>query len=319
MTLLDLGIDIGGTKIAMGLSKKQGVGLTRKLVFSSQGKLPPTQWYARLKENMWLVLGHDLKTFQDKGRIGVAIPGQILKDGRIGHCPNTPVLKKLNLAQWLKKDFKVPVHTDNDANAAALAEHQFGAGRGIQRMVYLTISTGIGGGIIEGGKLVTGNDHVAGEVGHLIIHFDGERCACGRRGCLEAYGRGPALEERIRRRLSQKKLSVGEKQLLNLAGGKASHWRNTLISRALKKHNPVILQELDRHSFYLAVGIGSLANILNPERIVLGGGLTQLGKPLFAAIHKHLKSVAIPKHVDLRPAALGADVGIYGAIALCRK
>ena len=186
-------------------------------------------------------------------------------------------------------------------------------------MVYVTISTGIGGGLIENGKLVTGRDHLAGELGHMVIQMDGELCGCGRRGCLEAYGRGPALQARMQARLSKTKLSSDEKALLKLAGGKVQQWSNQLLAQALKQGNRAAVAELDQHARYLAEGLGSIANILNPKRIVLGGGLTQLGKPLFDGINKHIRARAIAKHVDIRRAKLGSEVGIYGAIALCRQ
>ena len=319
MTLLDLGIDIGGTKIALGLSKKRGLGLARESYISAQAEMDPKTWYARLKTAIDQILGPDRAAFLKHGRVGLGIPGQILPDGSVGHCANTPVLRKFNLIQSLKRDFRVPVLADNDANVAALAEHQFGAGRGVQNMVYVTISTGVGGGIIQNGKLMLGKFHNAGEVGHTILQLGGERCGCGRYGCLEVYARGPALEARIRTRLRQSKLSAAEKKLLILAGGSAKNWSNHLLGQALRQGNSVAKAELDRHGYYLAEGLGSLMNILDSDCLVLGGGLTQLGKPLFDAIIKHWPQRSLVPRSDIRRATLGADIGIYGAIALCRQ
>jgi glucokinase len=211
------------------------------------------------------------------------------------------------LIDWLEEDLGIPVHLENDANAAALAEWQFGAGRGYDDVLYLTMSTGIGGGLILGGRLHRGAAHAAGEVGHLRVSWepDAEICSCGKRGCLEAYAGGACWARRLRATVP------ADSRMATLAGG-VEHVTPEHVVRAAREGDALARSEMDRFNYYLARGISTLGFVLAPQVVVLGTIAVAAGEeicfaPVREAVREQLWDV-IAEGMQIVPAELGAEL-----------
>jgi glucokinase len=236
------------------------------------------------------------------------------KTGMIMEPPNLPGWVDVPLVKILQDALGIPVYLDNDANAAALGEHRFGAGRGVENMVYLTISTGIGGGIIIGNKLYQGQNGNAGEIGHMSLAINGRPCNCGSRGCLEAYASGTNIAARAR-----EAVGAGEKSLLTELAGSPDNISGETIMAAMQAGDSVATRIWDETMEILGAGIANVINIFNPQRVVLGGGITNFGDLLFGPIRRIALSRAmgpLAQVAEIVPAQLGGQVGVLGAAAV---
>jgi glucokinase len=216
------------------------------------------------------------------------------------------------VADWFAAEFPgVPVHLENDANAAALAEWRFGAGQGARHLVYLTMSTGVGGGLVLDGRLYRGTGG-AGEVGHIPVEWDGEPCGCGRRGCLEAYVGGRCWSERLAR------MTPADSRVAALAGG-AARARPEHVIAAAREGDAFARAELDRWNHYLARGLTVLSFVLAPELFVLGTIAAAAGEALsLAPLRRSLAErvwPAIARRCEIRASALGSDRAFYAALS----
>ena len=287
-----IGVDLGGTKIAAALAKTDGKIVT-DLTIPTEAQKGKKHVLENLKKAIFtLARGNHAKI----DCIGIGVPGPILYDkGIVIQPPNLPGWNRVNLKKLIEKEFKVPVHIDNDANCAALAEARFGAGKHARHFIYITISTGIGGGIIIDRKLYRGMIGAAGEFGHMIIDSKGYTCGCGNVGCLEALGSGTA----IKKRSGMDAISV------------------ELAARQGDKKMQEVIAET---AHYLAIGISNLVNIFNPEMVVLGGGVSKMRELLLNPIRKEFKQYALKltaQNVKIVQAKLGSESGVLGAVALC--
>jgi glucokinase len=211
----------------------------------------------------------------------------------------------------------VPVELDNDANAAALAEHGYGAGRGAENMVYMTISTGIGGGLIVGGRLIHGVGDAAGEVGHMIVQPDGVPCGCGARGCLETICSGTSIARRAAERLAG-----GGRSSALLEGGGLKEITAKAVAEAARAGDAVASEVWDETIEYLALGVGNVIAAFAPEAVVLGGGVSTAGEQLLEPLRRRVNEsvkIAPVEEVRIVQAALGGDSGVYGALILGRQ
>ena len=223
--------------------------------------------------------------------------------------------KGFELGKWMEQTLGIPCRLDNDANAGALGEYHFGAGRGSKLMVYITISTGIGGGIIYEGKLLRGKDHMAGEIGHIPISDSDALCSCGGRGCLESFSSGAAIESRAREWAERRPERV--ERMIELSGGPEITAKGLMLA-AGEGDQPAteILKETAR---WLARGILTVIRILNPEVIVLGGGVAQSGELLLKTLRGSLDEFASPTitySTEIVTGALGTYSALYGAAAM---
>ncbi len=287
-----IGVDLGGTKIAAALAYCSGKVVT-DLTLPTEAAKGKKQVIANLKKAIYtLAQGNKAKI----SCIGVGVPGPILYDkGIVIEPPNLPGWKRVNLKKMLEAEFKVPVHIDNDANCAALAEARFGAGKKARHFIYMTISTGIGGGIIIDRKLYRGMIGAAGEFGHMIIDSKGYTCGCGNVGCLEALGSGTAIKKR-------------------------SGMDAISVELAARQGDKKALRVIAETAHYLAIGISNLVNIFNPEMVIVGGGVSKMRELLLTPIRKEFKKYALTltsKNVKIVRAKLGAESGMLGAVALC--
>ncbi|HYF91064.1 MAG TPA: ROK family protein [Symbiobacteriaceae bacterium] len=312
-----LGIDIGGTKLAAGVVTCDGQLL-------SQGRVPslahegPDQVIRRLIDLCREVVA----------QAGLA-PGQLVaggvgcggpldpRTGVIMEPPNLPGWIDVPLVARLQDALEMPVYLDNDANAGALGEHRFGAGRGVDNMVYLTISTGIGGGVIIGGRLYQGENGNAGEIGHMSVAYNGRPCNCGSRGCLEAYCSGTNIAARAREAVLS-----GEQSLLYEIAGSPERISGETVEAALRAGDPLALRIWDETMQMLGAGIANVINIFNPRRVVLGGGITNFGGLLFDPVRRIALGRAmgpLTEVVEIVPAQLGGQVGVLGAAAVAME
>ena len=221
------------------------------------------------------------------------------------------------LRDVIKSRFGVPVYLGNDANVAALAEWKFGAAQGHQDVIYLTISTGIGGGIISGGHLITGARGFGGELGHTIaVYPNGHKCGCGQYGCLETVANGPALARRAVERIRDGVRS----RIPSLAPGGLATVTAEIVGRAALEGDRLAQEVVVEAGTHLGRGIASFMHIFNPSIVVLGGGVSKIGDLLFdavrASVKEHTWAEAFWKNCPIVPAALGEEVGLLGALAL---
>jgi glucokinase len=298
-----LGLDFGGTKLAAGLVDPASGAVLR----STRCPTPPGGAPASLAA--MLALAHGLLRAPSAdprssgsilSAVGVSFGGPVAPDGRtVRRSMHVPGWEDFPLAGRLEAELGAPAAVANDGDAAALAEQRFGAGRGVGTLLYITVSTGIGGGVIVGGQLHRGEHAWAGEFGHMPLLKDGPPCPCGRHGCLESLASGLSLAREARARLPH----LGPAP--TAADVAAAAARGDTAARAV----------WDEAMAWLGMAVAAATNLLNPGRVVIGGGLAQAGELLFAPVRREVAARALDP-CPVVPAALGTDVGIIGGAAL---
>ena len=252
-------------------------------------------------------------------RIGLGAPGPLdPKRGLVIEAPNLPGWVNIPLRDRLEQHFECPVALGNDANLAGLGEWRHGAGRGAHNLLYLTLSTGIGGGVIVDNRLLVGAHGLAAELGHMTVRPDGPLCGCGQRGHLEAVASGPAIARRARERLA-----AGEASALRAALDRDRDITAEDVGRAALAGDPLAIAVVAEAGAAIGTHLANLLHVFNPEVIVLGGGVSQIGAPLFGPIEQALReNVMHPAYLEglrLERAALGDDAGLIGAMVLARE
>ena len=254
-------------------------------------------------------------TAADLAAIGLGAPGLSNPEtGILFTSPNLPGWKDVPLRDIIEKELGRKAFLINDANAAAVGELYFGAGRGARNFIYITVSTGIGGGIISDGKIYTGAIGMAGELGHMVIDAEGPPCNCGNRGCWDALASGTALA----REAKQKITGGAETAILDFADGDIDKVTAEVIHRAAKESDGLARRLIRETGYYLGVGLANLINIFNPELIVIGGGLSNIGDMLLEPALKEAKKRAFREPfqaVRFARAGLGRNSGVLGAAA----
>jgi glucokinase len=274
----------------------------------------PKAVIGRIKQSFFEVLKQGQIEQNQVAALGIGMPGPLdTKKGIVKNTPNLPGWIDIPLLQILKSEINLPMVLENDANAAALGENLYGAGKGIDNFVYITISTGIGGGVVLNGRLFKGQDGNAAEIGHMTINFDGPRCGCGNKGCWEAYASGTALA-----RFAREKIAAGEatkiKELAGEENIKAEH-----VFAAAKKGDKFALELIEKEGFYLGVGLANVVNAYNPKRIAIGGGLTHEWNMFYDRMMQVMRERALGASIEgleVVKAALSKDVGVIGAAAV---
>ncbi len=311
-----LALDFGGSKHSAALLVPgQQTWLAQARIYSPPGR------DAAYDQATMLRMARELLTTNPGNlvAIGVSFGGPV--DARRGlvhlsyHVSgwdNTP------LSEMLRAEFGVPVAVDNDGNVAALGEWRWGAGQGCGSLLYVTVSTGIGGGWVLGGRIYGGADGMAGEIGHVLVRPGGARCACGKRGCLEAEASGLAIARVAQERLAAE-AGAGE-MLRALAGGSPAVPTAEHVARAAERGDSLAAAVLEQAAAALGTGLGAAINLMNPERVVLGGGVTRSGARYWQTIRETARAHALPlTRVDIRPAGLADDAPLWGAAALAES
>ena len=311
---LILGVDLGGSKILTAVIGSQGKML------SADHRITPA------REGHEAVIGAILESahraseqacvaVSDLTAIGVAAPGLVNPDaGIVLTSPHLPGWRDIPLRDMIQERLGNRTFLINDANAAALGELRFGAARGARNFIYITLSTGIGGGIVVDGKIYGGATGVAGEVGHMSIDDDGPVCSCGNRGCWETLASGTALAREARHRIRE----GASTSIPGYVDGDAERVTAEVIHSAAQQGDSLAKELIARTGYYVGVGLASLVNIFNPELIVIGGGLSNIGdmllKPAFKVARERAYKDAF-RAVRFASAELGQNSGVLGAAA----
>ena len=299
-----IAVDIGGTHIRVAAYEPNSIKPLAHHRTKSQATVPGV--FDRLVQAIEAVWQTDISA------IGIASPGPL--DPHTGTILETPNIKEwvnFPLAPKLSEHFGVPVYLDNDANMAGLAEWQFGAGKGHHDLVYLTISTGIGGGVITNNRLLQGFRGMGAELGHMTVLADGPICGCGQRGHIEAISSGTAIARYV-----QEQIDAGQETTLRTH----PHLTTVQIADAALKGDPLANSAFKRAGYYLGIAVANFLAIFDPSIVVFGGGVSQVGDLLFKPFEESLqKHVFHPHYLDelvITKAALGDDAGLLGALAL---
>ncbi len=305
-----IGVDLGGTNLRTAILSPDGNILDRhkEATYAADG------WekvVARLIENIKRQRKSAIQQGFDVAAVGVGAPGVIQADkGIVVKSPNFPDWNNLPLKDQLEKALGTPVFLENDANAAALGEQWRGAGRGIRSMILLTLGTGVGGGIILDNKIWHGADGMAGEIGHMTLIPDGRPCTCGNTGCLEMYSSARGIVQSFREALG-KTSGGGPDQLKKISSEQ--------VYEAAGAGNEIAVRVMKDMGRMLGIGIASLINIFNPERIVIGGGVKDAWPLFIGATREEImkRAFAVPaKRTEIVPSELGDDAGMVGAAAV---
>jgi len=311
-----LGVDVGGTKVAVGLVDHNGKILAqgRKPMVANGTAEAGLQAVADAIDSLTSSLPGGIHS------IGICAPGPLdPKSGVVLNPPNLPCWRDFPLAEKIRSMYHVPVRVDNDANAAALAETRWGAARGFRYVFYATIGTGIGSGIVFDGRIYHGSTGSAGEGGHVSIDYRGPVCNCGKRGCIEILAAGPAIGARARTRLSSES---SRSLILELAKGDVSAVTSELVGKAYAAGDPLAREVLQETVEILTPWLGNIVDLLDPDVLVMGGGVAAMLQPFFDEIKGRLPGWCVnprASEIPLLMAHYGADAGIAGGAALCAE
>ncbi len=317
MKKYSVGIDLGGTKILFGLVERES-GKVVDFVKKKTKKEKGSENIARkMLDGIDRLLEQTQVDLSEIQSIGVGSAGQIDREnGVIIGAPNLDCYN-LDLKRILEDKFKIPTFIGNDVEVAALGEQKFGAGRNCDDFVCVFVGTGIGSAIVKDGKLMRGATGTAGELGHIIVDLNGRPCACGAHGCLEAYASRTAIETRI-----DGALKKGRKSCISeyLEDGKAI--TSSMIRKAIEREDELVLQCVTEASEYLSAGLASVINLINPERIILGGGLIEAVDYFYQSTIKKARAKCLPvpaEKIEFKKTELGDFSGVVGAAFLGKK
>ena len=302
---LAAGIDVGGTK-CLGVVIDEGGAIVR------QARRPTPKGPEAIIATLVRLAG-ELAPFDT---LGVGVPGLVTRTGVLRAAPNLVDIAEFEVGPRLTAELGIPVEVDNDATCAAASEWRFGAARGVNDMVMVTLGTGIGGGIISGGALQRGANGFAGEIGHMVVDPDGPPCPCGRRGCWERYASGSGLARLAREAAVGRRIS----RVVQLAGGDAELVRGEHVQAAAREGDGDALKVIDIFGRWVALGLVNLTNFIDPSMFVLGGGLAASADlyigPISDWFGQLIYSPDLRPRPDLVFATLGEHAGAVGAALL---
>ncbi|GBF10273.1 ROK family protein [Tepidibacillus sp. HK-1] len=296
-----IGVDIGGTKVAIAIVNEKGE-IIEQTKIPTDLSISPQEMIARISSQIEQVIQKSAVSMNDVIGIGIGAPGPLDSKNGIIKCP--PNLKKwvdIPIVNWMQKIWDLPIVLENDANAAALAEKWLGAAQENENFVYMTISTGIGAGIIVDGKLLHGMKGNAGDIGHTVVDPSFGKCTCGQYGCLESIASGTAIAKRASE-IVGKELTTKE------------------VFDLYNEGEAEIVDFIERIFRVLGVACVSIINTFDPEKIVIGGGVSKVGDPLFKSIKDYVSQFALNptgRKTKVVPAKLEQNAGVIGATALC--
>ena len=308
-----LALDLGGTQFRIALADDDGKILKR---FSSLTKAEEGQQQVLKRiSNAVRELISDAEFGTIRG-MGAAVAGPLdPKSGVLVSSPNLPGWIDVPIRKIWRDEFQIPVFVCNDASLAALGEHRYGAGQGIDNFIYITVSTGIGGGVIIGGRLYVGANGMAGEVGHMRMMADGPPCGCGGRGCWETLASGRAIARNAVERINGGDSSI----VADMVGGDLQKVTAVIVEQAARSGDQLANDVMHEAGVNLGIGVVSLIMLFNPEAVIIGGGVAKAGELIFKPIRKMVAERVTPylRHgVPVLHAALADDGGLLGAVAM---
>lgn len=311
--MYDIGIDFGGTNIAIGLVR--GTQLVDTIRFPTEIVANPEKMIEEIAQNVRQLLFRNVVPMENVHSIGAGVPGTAnLDTGIVEYANNigfhnTPFIKLLG--QYLEK----PVYFDNDANVAALGEYLVEESKA-KSFLLITLGTGIGCGMIMNGKIYRGVNYAAGEIGHMTIRYDGKLCNCGRRGCFEVYASSRALVEQTKEAMAEHKNSI----LWKLCQNDIQRMNGQLFFEAVRKKDETALEIREQYVEYLAQGLANIINLLQPEELRIGGGISRAGLLFLPQVIEKIKQMVYSrdskKNTDIRIAEAYNEAGIIGAALL---
>jgi glucokinase len=304
-----IGIDLGGTKICGAIASFEG-DIISKYTISTKAEEGEKAVLERIITVIEKVIEESKLDKDEIISIGIGSPGPLdAKEGKIITTPNLP-FKNFNIVKPIKDKFNIPVYLDNDANAAAIGEYVFGAGKGTDSMVFITVSTGIGGGAVLNGKVYRGNTCNALEIGHMTIEKNGPRCNCGNYGCAEALASGTAIA-----RFAKEAVEKGETTSLS-SFEKITAYE---VFKEAEKGDSVAKSVLNKALNYLGICVSNIIASFDPEMVIIGGGVSKGGAIVFDKVKDVVQQRCFKvmwENTKIVPAALGTDAGVIGAVAL---
>lgn len=310
-----IGIDVGGTNVKIALVDGEG-----KIIYSNSVPTYAQMGYEYTVNNIKQAIRDLMKETNTDAKeiegIGFDFPGQVdYKTGVVKLAPNIPGWINVPIAQMIEEEFNIPTRIDNDVRCAALGELKFGAGKGCENFVCITVGTGIGSGLVINGQLVRGAANAAGEIGHIKLQMNGGPiCGCGDTGCLEAFASGPSIVA-----MAQEYLKGGKStkfREMAVADGEITPY---IVAKAAEAGDPVAKRIFEIVGTYIGMGLVSVINLLNPEKVIIGGGVAAAGDLLLDPIRKTIKEramVVAGNSVEIVPAELGNSAGVIGASML---
>ena len=314
MTGYRIGVDVGGTYVKIALVDANGeIKCSNKV--STRAEMGYEYTVGNIKQAIYDLIQESGITKNDIEGIGFGFPGQIdYQNGIVRELPNIPGWTNVPIAKIMEQEFGIKTKVDNDVRCAALGELKYGAGQNSKNLICVTIGTGIGSAIIIDGKLVRGASNAAGEIGHIKMSIhDGPICGCGDTGCFEAYASGPAIVAMAKDYIKGGKSA----KFRELANGKEIE--PYFVAQAAQQGDSVAKRIFEIMGEYIGVGLSSVVNLLNPERIVIGGGVADAGEILFDPIRRTINNRAMKISADaleIIPAKLGNNAGVIGACLL---
>ncbi len=314
MKIYSIGIDLGGTKILIALINRQTGKVVEHVKKKTKKDKGPQNIVKKMLDGIEELIETSGVKLNEISSIGIGAAGQIdRKNGIIIAAPNLDCYD-LNLKKILSEKFNLPVFVGNDVEIAAKGEQKFGAAKGYNDFVCVFVGTGVGSSIVKNGQIIYGSTGTAGEIGHIIVDLNGRQCACGAHGCLEAYASRSAIEKRIEGALKKGRKSA---ILEYLEPGKAI--TSSMIQKSIEKDDELVLQCVTEASEYLSGGLASIINFINPELIILGGGLIEAVDYFYQETIKKAKAKSLPvpaEKIQFKKAILGDYSGVIGAAFL---
>ncbi len=310
-----IGIDVGGTNVKIALVDGEG-----KIIYSNSVPTYAKMGYEYTVNNIKQAIKDLMKETNTNSKeiqgIGFDFPGQVdYKTGVVKLAPNIPGWVNVPIAKMIEDEFHIPTRIDNDVRCAALGELKFGAGKGCENFVCITVGTGIGSGLVINGKLVRGASNAAGEIGHIKLQMNGGPiCGCGDTGCLEAFASGPSIVA-----MAQDYIRGGKSTKFRELAGVDNEITPYIVAKAAEEGDPVAKRIFEIVGEYIGIGLTSVINLLNPEKVIIGGGVAEAGELLLDPIRRTIKEramVVAGNAVEIVPAQLGNSAGVIGASML---
>jgi len=312
-----LGVDLGGTKVLAAVVNRKGevIARSKKKTKAQRSSEEILDRIAQVCQDAVEEAGLEMDAIK---AVGIGAPGPL--DPVKGCILETPNLNLTGapIGPYLTEHLGIPAYLDNDVNVGTFGEFMFGAGKDKNDVIGIFLGTGVGGGIVVNGKLINGSSLNAGEIGHMKIHANGDKCGCGQKGCLEAYASKTAMLSRLKKAIEDKK----QKSVLPdiLPKGDWNRMTSKIFVKAVEEKDKLVIKELKRAAANTGIAVGSLLNLLSPEMVIIGGGLTEALEDFFIPIikdqaKKNCFSIMY-ENTEIVPAALGDDAGILGAAAI---
>jgi len=298
-----IGIDLGEINLKIS-HLNRNYKIISKRILSTRNYSARSQLISAIADSVGIVLADNKLNLRQVCAVGIGLPGPVdAQAGLVHFFPNIPGWKNVNLKKILEKKIRIPVRLDNDANLMSLAEYRLGAAKGADNAMCLTLGTGVGAGIIIQNKLYRGSSFAAGELGHLPVNIFGPKCNCGGIACLEAYIGNNRIMQKVEKEFGRK-IALEE------------------LSRMANHGNKKAQKIWDDVGLYLGRALVAVVNLLNLEKIVIGGGIAEAGELIFKKVRKVVSEQAMPvqaKRVKILRAKLGSDAGMIGAAIFARE